>query len=38
MVTIAVDAMGGDDAPGAVVEGAARAAVDLGVRVLLVGS
>src|ERR1700678_480656 len=38
MVTIAVDAMGGDDAPKAEVEGAIRAARSLGVRVLLVGN
>jgi phosphate acyltransferase len=37
MVTIAVDAMGGDDAPRAEVEGAIRAARSLGVRVILVG-
>jgi phosphate acyltransferase len=37
MVTIAVDAMGGDDAPKAEVEGAVRAARALGVRVILVG-
>jgi glycerol-3-phosphate acyltransferase PlsX len=37
MVTIAVDAMGGDDAPKAEVEGAIRAARTLGVRVILVG-
>jgi len=37
MVTIAVDAMGGDDAPKAEVEGAVRAARSMGVRVLLVG-
>ena len=37
MVTIAVDAMGGDDAPKAEVEGAIRAARLLGVRVILVG-
>jgi len=37
MVTIAVDAMGGDDAPKAEVEGAIRAARSLGVRVILVG-
>ncbi len=34
---IAVDAMGGDNAPGAVVEGAVAAARDLGVSILLVG-
>jgi glycerol-3-phosphate acyltransferase PlsX len=37
MVTIAVDAMGGDDAPKAEVEGAIRAARALGIRVILVG-
>ena len=37
MVTIAVDAMGGDDAPKAEVEGAIRAARSMGVRVILVG-
>jgi glycerol-3-phosphate acyltransferase PlsX len=37
MLTIAVDAMGGDDAPKAEVEGAVRAARTLGVRVILVG-
>ncbi|MBI2986101.1 MAG: phosphate acyltransferase PlsX [Deltaproteobacteria bacterium] len=37
MLKIAVDAMGGDRAPGAVVEGALLAAGDLGVEVLLVG-
>jgi phosphate acyltransferase len=37
MVTIAVDAMGGDQAPKSEVEGAIRAARSLGVRVLLVG-
>ncbi|MBM3724967.1 MAG: phosphate acyltransferase PlsX [Acidobacteria bacterium] len=36
-VTIAVDAMGGDHAPKAEVEGALRAARTLGVRVILVG-
>jgi glycerol-3-phosphate acyltransferase PlsX len=35
--TVAVDAMGGDHAPAAIVEGAVRAADELGVRVLLVG-
>jgi glycerol-3-phosphate acyltransferase PlsX len=34
---IAVDAMGGDNAPGAIVDGARQAAADLGVPVLLVG-
>jgi glycerol-3-phosphate acyltransferase PlsX len=37
MITIAVDAMGGDHAPRAEVEGALLAARDLGVRILLVG-
>ena len=37
MTTIAVDAMGGDHAPKPEVEGAIRAARDLGVRVILVG-
>lgn len=37
MVTIAVDAMGGDHAPKSEVEGAIRAARNFGVRVLLVG-
>jgi glycerol-3-phosphate acyltransferase PlsX len=37
MLTIAVDAMGGDHAPKAEVEGAIRAARDFGVRVVLVG-
>jgi phosphate acyltransferase len=37
MLTIAVDAMGGDHAPKSEVEGAVRAARDLGVRVILVG-
>ena len=37
MVTIAVDAMGGDEAPKAEVEGAIQAARSLGVRVILVG-
>jgi len=37
MVTIAVDAMGGDCAPKPEVEGAIRAATELGVRVILVG-
>ncbi len=34
---IAVDAMGGDHAPGAVVEGAVQAATDLGLELILVG-
>ena len=37
MLTIAVDAMGGDNAPKAEVEGAVRAARSLGVEVILVG-
>jgi phosphate acyltransferase len=37
MITIALDAMGGDHAPRAEVEGAAQAARELGVRVLLTG-
>jgi glycerol-3-phosphate acyltransferase PlsX len=37
MLTIAVDAMGGDHAPKAEVEGAIRAASSLGVKVILVG-
>jgi glycerol-3-phosphate acyltransferase PlsX len=37
MVTIAVDAMGGDDAPKAEVEGTIRAVRALGIRVILVG-
>src|SRR5580658_389879 len=37
MTSIAVDAMGGDDAPRAEVEGAIAAARELGVRVILVG-
>lgn len=37
MLTIAVDAMGGDDAPKAEVEGAIRAAKTLNVRIVLVG-
>jgi phosphate acyltransferase len=36
-ITIAVDAMGGDNAPGEIVAGAIEAADELGVRVLLVG-
>jgi glycerol-3-phosphate acyltransferase PlsX len=36
-VTIAVDAMGGDDAPASVVEGALLAAQDEGLTILLVG-
>jgi glycerol-3-phosphate acyltransferase PlsX len=37
MLPIAVDAMGGDNAPGEIIEGAARAADELGVPVVLVG-
>jgi phosphate acyltransferase len=37
MLTIALDAMGGDHAPKIEVEGAVRASRDLGVRVILVG-
>ena len=37
MLPIAIDAMGGDNAPGAIVEGAQRAAAELGVPVVLVG-
>jgi glycerol-3-phosphate acyltransferase PlsX len=37
MVTIAVDAMGGDNAPKAEIEGSIRAARTLGVRIVLVG-
>ena len=37
-ITIAVDAMGGDHAPGEIVAGAIDAADELGVRVLLVGA
>ena len=37
MLTIAVDAMGGDHAPQSEVDGAVRAARDLGVKVILVG-
>ncbi len=37
MLPIAVDAMGGDNAPGAIVDGARQAADQLGVPVLLVG-
>ena len=36
-ITIAVDAMGGDHAPGEIVAGAIQAAEELDVRVLLVG-
>jgi phosphate acyltransferase len=37
MLPIAIDAMGGDRAPGAIVEGAQRAVAELGVPVVLVG-
>jgi glycerol-3-phosphate acyltransferase PlsX len=37
MITVAIDAMGGDKAPGPEVEGAIRAARELGHRILLVG-
>ena len=37
MLTIAVDAMGGDHAPKSEVEGAVAAARDLGIKVILVG-
>ncbi len=37
MLPVAIDAMGGDHAPGAIVEGARRAAAELGVPVVLVG-
>ncbi len=37
MLPIAIDAMGGDHAPGAIVEGARRAVDELGVPVVLVG-
>ena len=37
MITIAVDAMGGDHAPLPEVEGSVRAAEEYGVRILLVG-
>jgi len=37
MVTIAVDAMGGDEAPKSEVEGAIQAARSLGVKIILVG-
>lgn len=36
-VTVALDAMGGDNAPGATVEGALKARSELGIDVLLVG-
>ncbi len=37
MLPVAVDAMGGDNAPGAIVDGAQRAAAELGIPVVLVG-
>jgi glycerol-3-phosphate acyltransferase PlsX len=37
MLPIAIDAMGGDNAPGAIVEGAQRAAAELAVPIVLVG-
>ena len=37
MLPVAIDAMGGDHAPGAIVEGARRAVDELGVPVVLVG-
>jgi phosphate acyltransferase len=37
MLPIAIDAMGGDNAPDAIVEGAQRAAAEIGVPVVLVG-
>ncbi len=37
MVTIALDAMGGDDAPRPIVEGAAQASLSTGARIVLVG-
>jgi phosphate acyltransferase len=37
MLPVAVDAMGGDNAPAAIVEGARRAVAELGVGVILVG-
>jgi glycerol-3-phosphate acyltransferase PlsX len=37
MKTVAVDAMGGDHAPGSVVEGAAEASLQAGVEIALVG-
>ena len=36
-LTVAIDAMGGDHAPGAIVEGACLAVAEVGCRVLLVG-
>ena len=37
MLPVAVDAMGGDQAPGEIVAGAIQAAAELGVPVVLVG-
>jgi glycerol-3-phosphate acyltransferase PlsX len=37
VLPVAIDAMGGDHAPGAIVDGARRAAADLGIPVVLVG-
>jgi phosphate acyltransferase len=37
MLPIALDAMGGDNAPGAIIEGAHRAVAELGVPIVLVG-
>jgi glycerol-3-phosphate acyltransferase PlsX len=37
MLPVAIDAMGGDNAPGAIVAGALRAVAELGVPVMLVG-
>jgi phosphate acyltransferase len=37
MLPIAIDAMGGDHAPGAIVEGAQRAVAELGVPIVLLG-
>src|SRR5207249_783702 len=37
MLPVAVDGMGGDKAPGEIIEGARRAAEEVGVPVLLVG-
>lgn len=36
-MVVAIDAMGGDDAPAAIVEGAVMAARDFGIQILLVG-
>src|SRR4029453_4749004 len=37
MLPIALDAMGGDNAPGAIIEGAPRAVAEFGVPIVLVG-